>query len=276
MVPRNVRKLVTAASLALMAALPLAVSAKDERPKIASSFDWSDLWWTPAESGWGMQLVQEAGTVFATLFVYGADGKPAWYIGVLTVGAGNALSGPMYATTGPYFGGIFNPTATTVHVVGTMAIIASSTAAAQLNYVVDGATVVKQVERQSIALDNYSGLYAAVVVTAASGCTAPNLVWTDGNVFGLTITQTGTNISLLLEGAEQDSASCTYSGTYTQTGKFGNFTGPYSCDNGEVGTMSFLEMTNRIGMFSGRFSGQSSNLGCRYTGRIIGITPFVQ
>jgi hypothetical protein len=49
-------------------------------PAYATSYstDVSDLWWVPTESGWGMQLVQEGSTVYATLFVYGPTDQPTW------------------------------------------------------------------------------------------------------------------------------------------------------------------------------------------------------
>jgi hypothetical protein len=72
-----------------------------------------------------------------------------------------------------------------------------------------------------------------------------------------------------------DGTTCTYGGTYSQLGKFGTFNGPYSCSSGEVGTMRFFEMTNRVGMVSGRLRGSSSNIGCQYTGRFTGLDPNV-
>ena len=51
--------------------------------RAASGADVSDLWWNPSESGWGMQLVQQATTVFATIFVYDTHGIPIWYTATL-------------------------------------------------------------------------------------------------------------------------------------------------------------------------------------------------
>ena len=49
----------------------------------ASGYDYSDSWWTPTESGWGLQFVQQRDIVFASLYVYGPDGTPRWYSGAL-------------------------------------------------------------------------------------------------------------------------------------------------------------------------------------------------
>jgi len=47
------------------------------------STDQSDLWYIPAESGWGIQLVQRGAVIFFTMFVYDATHNPVWYVGTL-------------------------------------------------------------------------------------------------------------------------------------------------------------------------------------------------
>ncbi len=70
----------------------------------ATTTDYSDLWWVPAESGWGIQLVQEELTIFATMFVYDSNGQSTWYTATLSYVASLTWSGALYATTGPWFG----------------------------------------------------------------------------------------------------------------------------------------------------------------------------
>src|SRR5208283_4943570 len=82
-------------------------------PALATSYsgDVSDLWWVPTESGWGMQLVQEGSTVYATLFIYGPTTQPTWAGATLqSHGPGSYIwSGSLYVFTGPWFGSAFNP-----------------------------------------------------------------------------------------------------------------------------------------------------------------------
>src|SRR5258707_15859904 len=65
----------------------------------------SDLWWNSAESGWGVNIMHHGtGPLFATWFVYGADGKATWYVvpgGRWT--AYGEFRGSIYKTTGPPF-----------------------------------------------------------------------------------------------------------------------------------------------------------------------------
>jgi hypothetical protein len=49
----------------------------------------------------------------------------------------------------------------------------------------------------------------------------------------------------------------------------------YTCADGEMGSMRLIEVTNRIGMISGRLSGQSTSLGCVYSGRFSVLDPLV-
>ena len=46
----------------------------------ASTTNFSDQWWVPTESGWGAAVLQQASTLFVNLMVYGADGKPTWFV----------------------------------------------------------------------------------------------------------------------------------------------------------------------------------------------------
>jgi hypothetical protein len=42
--------------------------------------DASDLWWNSAESGWGVNIVQQSNILFATFFLYGPDARARWYV----------------------------------------------------------------------------------------------------------------------------------------------------------------------------------------------------
>ena len=69
------------------------------------SVDHTDLWFSPSESGWGVNLVQQGNVLFATLFVYGSDETPRWYVASdLESADGVNFSGTLYRATGPYFG----------------------------------------------------------------------------------------------------------------------------------------------------------------------------
>lgn len=97
-------------------------------------WNFTDLWWDPAESGWGLNIVQHAsGVIFATWFVYGSDGSPVWYVASdVRTRNGSSFQGSVYRTTGPevclqeFLGGHscppFDPAAVTRTPVGSVSI----------------------------------------------------------------------------------------------------------------------------------------------------------
>ncbi len=80
-------------------------------PTGSPSGDFTDLWWNPAESGWGLSIVQHpTRVIFAVWFTYGADGKATWYVlpsGTWT--SANVYSGTLYAVTAPPYSTGFDP-----------------------------------------------------------------------------------------------------------------------------------------------------------------------
>lgn len=124
----------------------------------AYGVDQTDLWGTPGESGWGMQLVQQHDTIFATMFVYGTDNQPTWYIAtLLPTGTPFQYNGDVIATHGPYFGGVWNPSQVTGSLVGTMVFTAPQLASASLNYTISGVTVAKTITRSTFVNNKIDG-----------------------------------------------------------------------------------------------------------------------
>lgn len=112
--------------------------------------NFSDLWWNPSESGWGITIVEHpSSNVFAAWFVYGSDGKPIWY--VLPGGSWKTglFSGNLYRTTGPYFGGAFSPAEVTATRAGTASLSFTDLSHGTLSYTVDGVTATKSIEREA-------------------------------------------------------------------------------------------------------------------------------
>ncbi len=235
--------------------------------------DLSDIWWNPAESGWGMQMVNTGIFVFATIYIYGPDGKPMWLTGQLTLsGAGGVTySGPLYATTGPYFGGPFNPGAVGATQVGTMTFVLTTVTSGQLTYTVDGVVVTKSVQRQPLTLDDYSGDYDAIFTQTISNCSNPfdNGTITDRRV--VNITQNGTAVAVVATAA--NGFACTINGTFSQSGRMGRVQGAYACTSGEVGSLTIFAMNSVPFMFTARLQGQSSNFGCTTSGEVTGVIP---
>jgi len=231
--------------------------------------DASDLWWNSSESGWGVNVMQQDNTLFMTFFVYGTNNAPTWYVAPAVVysgGSGNTLaySGALYQTSGPYFGGSFNPSNVTNRVVGSVSFNLTSTTSANLTYTVDGVTVSKSLTRQTWTAENFSGTYVGGSSGTLSGC-SQNGPAEDVDVF--TITQNGTSFSLVAANV-QSSVACTYTGVYSQAGHLGSVTGNFQCTNGSSGSFGLLELDGTLSGVTGRLT--TANGGCGFSGRIAG------
>ncbi len=233
----------------------------------AFSTDQSDLYYIAAESGWGVQLVQRATVIFATLFVYDPSGHPTWYTATLDYTTNLTWTGTLYATTGTYFGSPWNPGALTVTPVGTMTWYGQFIQQGQLIYVVNGVTVTKNVVRQTLVNEDYSGTYLGEFNETLDQCTNAGLDGTAEFPATLLITQSGAavNIAATLSNGTPTN-NCTYSGSLTQAGQLGNILGNYTCSNGDIGTFNIFELQENPSSISGKFLAVSSNNGCRGSG----------
>ncbi|MCY7388723.1 MAG: hypothetical protein LH481_11785 [Burkholderiales bacterium] len=62
--------------------------------------DYTDLWWNPNESGWGVSLTQQFGTIFAAWYAYDANGNPIWYAATNCPVTAIGCTAPLYRFTG--------------------------------------------------------------------------------------------------------------------------------------------------------------------------------
>ena len=117
--------------------------------------NYQDLWWNPAESGWGVNVTHQGNILFATLFNYAADGTGIWLI--LSRGDrqadGSSFTGDLFRTTGPAFNAVpFTPiTQANLTRVGTMTFAFQSGNTGTLTYSIDGVSVTKPIQRQTFA-----------------------------------------------------------------------------------------------------------------------------
>jgi hypothetical protein len=256
------------------ACIALAAATFVAPPAYATSFsiDQSDLWYVQAESGWGMQLVQRASVIFATLYVYGPTATPTWYTATLDYTSDSIWTGNLYATTGPYFGAVqFDPMQVAYSPVGMMTWAAQTVETGTLTYSVNGVIVVKNMVRQSLALDDFSGHYAGAFHNVVTGCANLTLNGTFDVMGTVDVTQNGTAISILQDFSPAGS-SCTYTGTLSETGQMGSAQLGFTCSDGSTGTAAVDEMQVTHYALGGTISTVSSNPpGCQTSGWFGGV-----
>jgi len=116
-----------------------------------TNVDRTDLWFNPAEPGWGLNIVQHASqNLFAVWFVFSPDGKPTWY----TLPGGGwtcptTFAGTLYATAGPPASGAsFNASSVKVREAGSATLSFSDADHGTFSYTIDGVSGQKSISRQ--------------------------------------------------------------------------------------------------------------------------------
>ena len=256
--------------LQLLGAISLAIAtATSSLPAAATtSTNYSDLWVTQGEAGWGLNISQQADTLFGTFFVYGNGNQPTWYSGTFTYQATLAggvvvYGGNLYQTTGPSIGAPFNPALVGYTQVGLVTLEFGDDAHAQLRYNVNSTVVVKQITRLTFASQSLAGTYIGGTSDTTFNCKDPlrnHLVTTDPGQFS--ISEEGGNLVLRLP-------TCTYTGLYTQQGQIGHVDGTYQCTNGAAGTIAFTGMQDAKGGIVGNYTGKDNF--CSFQGNIGGV-----
>lgn len=235
----------------------------------AFSTDQSDLWWIPAESGWGIQLVQRGSVIFATMFVYGASGSPAWYVATMNATGPLLWSGDLFATTGPWFGMVpFNTASVMARKVGSMTWNAPSVDAGTLTYSVDGVGVIKNLVRQFITYDDFNGTFLGALHETLSACTDPAKNGTFEDFATIALTQNALNISLTL--TSQMGLACTFAGTLSQNGRFGEATGTAACNGKAPDPTTFSSIAIGVNSLVTHFDATNAGNGCVTTGYFAG------
>ncbi len=111
--------------------------------------DFTDLWWNPAENGWGLSIVQHSSRLFAVWFTYGLDGKRIWFVlpsGTWT--SSRVYTGAIYGTTGPAANATFNAANVTTTPIGTATLTFADANSGTFAYTINGLAGTKSISRQ--------------------------------------------------------------------------------------------------------------------------------
>jgi hypothetical protein len=239
--------------------------------------NYTDMWWNTTESGWGVTMSQDYnGPIYATFFVYAANGTASWVVGLLTIDPlSGVYSGPLLETSGgaPLSSQSFDPTAVQRSNVGTVSFTPADATNGTLAYTYRGSSEVKkQITRQS--------LYTADTISNATflGSTAAGTAYiaivdsrnnaqcsvskpantTSGNTYRIFPTViTSNSISLNVGQCDANSTGCvistplcSFTGAVIQLGRVLNVPGTLSCTTG----------TNFSGGLTGNFTATFSEV----------------
>jgi hypothetical protein len=136
----------------LLGPIHFSVSALPPVTVAAPHDDYTDLWWSPQRSGEALLVKQSGALLFAVWSVYDASGRATWYSlqpGSWQRDSSGALrfTGILYRTSGPYWGGAYDPSQIAVAAVGSASFIPGTAGRAQLEVAIDGAAASIALER---------------------------------------------------------------------------------------------------------------------------------
>lgn len=212
---------------------------------VSTSTDYTGLWWNSAESGWGMNVIQQEQIIFITLFIYGTGNTPTWYVGPATnfttanAAGDRTYTGRLYATTGtPFAVTPFVPGSVGVTDVGSVTFVGKADGTATLQYNVGATTVNKTLVRQTWAqpnnpTPNVAVRYVTSTFSTTAGCANPadNGAGSssygaidDGSRFAITITPSNALTMEIVPPRTSGLGTCTFIGPYTQEGRYGKAT----------------------------------------------------
>jgi hypothetical protein len=256
------------AFLRRLAASLVAASALCASAATTTSIDYTDVWYTAAENGHGMYIVQNGNTMFVTLFVYGGDTLPRWYFAssVTPVGSSTTtFSGQLFRSQGTSFAAPWSPSQFNTFAVGTINLSFTSPTQGTVSYSVDNVSVAPQpVTRLALAPVNYAGTYFGGLTANTTQCTQAN---PGGYLFAnrLTVDNSSANPRFTVDYVTvAGPATCVFTGTYVQAGTMGAVSnGTFQCSGAinNAGTFTMTELQATRNGISARFSGRDQHCG---------------
>jgi alpha-tubulin suppressor-like RCC1 family protein len=120
--------------------------ATDNSPRMIVN----DLWWAgTVEDGWGINIAQQARTLFMVWYTYGQDGKTIWMTVPGGTWSGTLFTGDIYNTnSSAWFGVPYDATLLNVTKVGSVTIDFEDANKAIMTTIINGVTQTKVIVRQ--------------------------------------------------------------------------------------------------------------------------------
>lgn len=205
----------------------------------------NDMWFVPGESGWGLSVIEQGNILFATLFVYDPQGRPRWYVASDLAQQGDSpdgavlYTGALLESTGPYFGGPFDPAAVTRRQVGPMQFTARADGSGELSYAVDGVVVTKRLQRFAFRKQVFSGAYLGT--------------WGHDRPATIAIDDDGADFRMQVVDEIGGFGTCDFVAPFSQTGSLRTMAGTFTCRSGAAGSFTLRHATVSAHGFTARF-----------------------
>lgn len=242
-------------------------------PLPAAATDYTDIWFLASESGYGFNMVQGDGVIFITFFIYGSGNTPTWVVATMGEDSNGNFSGNLYSTVGSYYGAPWNPATYAPTLVGTASFSPIDPYDGTLTYVVNGVTVTKTIQRQTLVPISLSGAYVGGQAGSYGGsCT---LAAYEDTFFPVTVTELTDGSVTFQFTYTQSGLSCTLSGKLVAQGQLYSIpSASYVCSDGTNTKASVDEIKATATGIEGRFnvpSGASGIATCTESAGFSGI-----
>jgi hypothetical protein len=159
-----------------------------------TSFNVQAMWWRPSESGWGINIVHQGTTLFATWFTYDADNTDLWLVAsdVRLVGNNTYTGDLVRANTGSPFGLVpYDPTRNSASVVGSVTFTFTDANNGTVTHTVNGVTQTKPITKF---------LYSSPVPTCVAGTTTGTVSYQDLWWRSPALSENGSGINIIHQG----------------------------------------------------------------------------
>lgn len=195
-----------------------------------ASLNYSDIWWNPDESGWGITIADHQSQLFIVWYTYRLDGSPTWFVipgGTLSADK-RFFKGDIYQTTGPPYNIVFDPNQVRITKVGSASFdfAPPSLAAgkALFSYTVGNVSQTKQIERQPFgnAAPDWGYDFTDIFWDPAESGWGLSLAQHGNNVFGVWYTYdlNGQPLFVVMPGGTFNGGDSFTGATYTTTGPY--------------------------------------------------------
>lgn len=236
-------------------------------PLRAAATDYTDMWYIVLESGWGVNLTQNEGVIFATFFVYGPNNQPIWFVAIMGRDGNGNFAGNLFTTVGPYFGGPWDPASYSATLAGTASFAPTSSYTGTLKYaLINGPSVQKSIERQTLTTIALGANYIGGQTGTWSSCQdgSPDSSYSD--TYNLNVTHAN-GVATLIFSYNLAVGTCTMAGTLDQHGQLYRIDpASYSCTGADlefINTTATMEEIKATAQgIEGRFTANLNN-GCK-------------
>ncbi len=217
---------------------------------VSSATNYQDLWWNPAESGWGVSVTHQGNTLFAAWYLYDASQRGTWFVMSNGEKTGDGIyTGILYQSSGPsYSTVIYDPAKFSLKEIGNATFSFSDAHHGTLKFTANGWSIAKKIERLTYANLPLAGTYWSSVAGAYTCDTASAIgtpyrvdnsdyvIEVSGNQLSLAFKIYGSNSSTIIY-------SCTAIGPFSQSGSLISLTAPFSCSDNSGGTLEVSNMS---------------------------------